>query len=65
MKLHLHVGVIRCEDAETLEQALAAADCTRRVLARPATNVAVLEQADANRLVEVLNERGLHPKVMR
>jgi hypothetical protein len=65
MKFHLHVGVIECEDADTLEQALAAAGLTGKVLARPAATVAVLEKEDAGSLVVSLNERGLHPKVMR
>jgi hypothetical protein len=65
VKFHLHVGVIECEDEATLDQALAAAGCHERVLARLAENVAVLECEDAARLVEALNELGLHPKVMR
>ncbi|MBK8205464.1 MAG: hypothetical protein IT464_04110 [Planctomycetes bacterium] len=65
MKFHLHVGVVQCEDADTLEQVLASANCAGRVLARPAPNVAVLETEDAARLVEALNERGLHPKVLK
>jgi hypothetical protein len=65
MKFHLHVGVIECEDADTLDQALAAAGCAGRELARPAPNVAVLEREDAAKLVQSLNERGLHPKVMK
>lgn len=65
MKFHLHVGVIECEDEATLEQALAAAGCSDRVLARPAANLAVLECEDAARLVEALDELGLHPKVMK
>ncbi len=65
MKFHLHVGVIECEDQDTLEQALAAAGLTGKVLARPAPNVAVLEREDAGSLVTSLNDRGLHPKVTR
>jgi hypothetical protein len=65
MKLHLHVGVIECVDEATLEQALAVAGVEARVLARPAPNVAVLEQDDADELLRVLEDKGLHPKVMR
>jgi hypothetical protein len=65
LKLHLHVGVIRCEDEDTLDHALAAAGLTGKVLDRPAPEVAVLEKEDAAALVTSLNDRGLHPKVMR
>ena len=65
MKLHLHVGVIRCADKDTLEHALAAAGLAGKVLARPSPEVAVLEKEDAAALVTSLNDRGLHPKVLR
>jgi hypothetical protein len=65
MKFHIHVGVVECVDAATLEQALAIAGCEARVLARPAENVAVLEQDDAAELLRVLEDKGLHPRIMR
>jgi len=65
MKFHLHVAVVECVDETTLEQALAVANCTGKVLARPTPNVAILEREDAEELLAVLNEKRLHPKVMR
>lgn len=65
MKFHQHVGVVECIDAETLEQALAVARVTDRVLARLAPNLAVLETEDAEKVIKALEENGLHPKVMR
>jgi hypothetical protein len=65
MKLHLHVGVIEAADAETLDQVLLLAECAGRVLARLSPTLAVLEREDAELLALVLNERGLHPMVMR
>ena len=65
MKFHAHVGVIETADEATLDEVLAAARCTERVLARPAANVAVLEREDIALVIERLQERGLHPKVLR
>ncbi|MCA8915937.1 MAG: hypothetical protein KDB90_11040 [Planctomycetes bacterium] len=65
MKLHLHVGVVETADEITLNEALAVAQCTERVLVRLAPNLAVLECDDAERVVSALEANGLHPKVMR
>lgn len=65
MKLHLHVGVVETADEITLNEALAVAQCTERVLVRLAPNLAVLECEDAERVVSALEANGLHPKVMR
>ncbi len=65
MKLHLHVGVVETVDEATLEQAIAVAKLERHILARLAPNVAVLETADAERLIETLEYAGLHPRVSR
>lgn len=65
MKLHLHVGVVETIDESTLDEALAVAQCTGRVLARLAPNLAVLESEDAEKVIASLEGIGLHPKVMR
>jgi hypothetical protein len=65
MKLHLHVGVVETIDEATLNEALAVAACTERVLARLAPNLAVLECEDAEKVIASLEGIGLHPKVMR
>jgi hypothetical protein len=65
MKLHLHVGVVETIDEATLNEALAVAACTERVLARLAPNLAVLECEDAEKVITSLEGIGLHPKVMR
>ncbi|MCA8910163.1 MAG: hypothetical protein KDB82_00540 [Planctomycetes bacterium] len=65
MKFHLHVGVIETVDETTLNEVLAVADCTERVLARLAPNLAVLEREDCEKVITALEGNGLHPKVMR
>ncbi|MBZ0137861.1 MAG: hypothetical protein K8I27_15985 [Planctomycetes bacterium] len=65
MKLHLHVGVIETVDEATLNEALAVAGCTGRVLAKLKPNLAVLEREDAEKVIGALEANGLHPKVMR
>ena len=65
MKFHAHVGVIETSDATTLDEALAVARCASRVLARPQPNLAILEADDARLVIAALEERGLHPKVIR
>ena len=65
MKLHLHVGVVETADELTLDEALAVAECTDRVLVRLSPNLAVLECEDAEKVIAALEANGLHPKVMR
>lgn len=65
MKMHLHVGVVETVDESTLDEVLAVAQCTERVLARLAPNLAVLEREDAEKVIAALDANGLHPKVMR
>ncbi len=65
MKFHAHVGVIETADEATLDQVLAAARCTERILARPAPNLVILEREDAALVLERLRKQGLHPKVLR
>lgn len=65
MKFHYHVGVIEAESEQALTEALAIARCAERVLARLAPTVAVLEREDAQLVIDAMEERGLHPKVMK
>ncbi|MCA8945755.1 MAG: hypothetical protein KDB29_05985 [Planctomycetes bacterium] len=65
MKFHLHVGVVETIDETTLDEVLAVAGCTDRVLAKLAPNLAVLEREDCEKVLTALETSGLHPKVMR